>query len=44
MRPGRLVDRLTQLLRDLAKFPDAAAVRSGPAIGVPPMRARQAAS
>jgi DNA-binding transcriptional LysR family regulator len=44
MRPGRLVDRLTQLLRDLAKVPDAAANRSGPAIGVPPMRARQAAS
>ena len=46
MRPGRLIDRLTQLLRDLAECldADADANRPGPAIGARPMRARAAAS
>ncbi len=44
MRPGRLVDRLTQLMSELVDVPDAAAKRPRPAAGVPPMRARAAAS
>jgi hypothetical protein len=42
MRPGRLIDRLTQLLRELAEVPDSN--RAGPVVGARPIRARAAAS